>query len=320
LNTLIFFLYFCKKKQAMSQFNINVEPTNNENIVKFVANSFLTQANSYEFKNIDDAKPSPIAQQLFYLPFVKTVYISQNFIAIEKYNIVNWEDVQEEVATSILDYLNSGAPVIAENENTKKVPVTVYAESTPNPSVLKFVANKPLADGTFEFKNIDDAIDAPLASALFKFPFIKEVFISANYVSVMKYNVAEWQEISMEIRDYIRTYIEAGKPILNDAILQKKKEKEAVLESDKSSETKTYSEIDKEIISILDEYVKPAVASDGGHIAFESFDSETKTVRVILQGACSGCPSSTVTLKNGIETMLKEMLNGRVANVEAING
>ena len=79
------------------------------------------------------------------------------------------------------------------------------------------------------------------------------------------------------------------------------------------------SDIDREIISILDEYIKPAVAGDGGHIAFESFDADTKTVRVILQGACSGCPSSTVTLKNGIETMLREMLQGKVAYVEAIN-
>lgn len=305
----------------MSQFPITVQPTSNENIVKFVTNSFLTQAKSYEFNNIDEAKPSPIAQQLFYLPFVKTVYISQNFIAIEKYNIVGWEQVQEEVAASISEYLESGKVVIEETETSKKVPVTVYAESTPNPAVQKFVANKPLADGTFEFKNIDDAIDSPLATALFAFPFVKEIFISANYVSVMKYNVAEWQEISMELREFIRNYIENGKPILNDAILQKKKEAEtAEPDTANAAISEAHSDIDKEIIAILDEYVKPAVASDGGHIAFDSFDENTKTVRVILQGACSGCPSSTITLKNGIETMLQDMLNGRVMKVEAING
>ena len=116
----------------MPAFNITVEPTSNENIVKFITNSFLTQAKSFEFSNIDDAKSSPIAQQLFYLPFVKTVYISQNFIAIEKYNIVSWDDVQEEVAESISDYLSSGKEVIIESETSKKVPVTIYAESTPN--------------------------------------------------------------------------------------------------------------------------------------------------------------------------------------------
>jgi len=305
----------------MPQFSITVQPTSNENIVKFIANSFLTQAKSYEFHNIDEAKSSPLAQQLFYLPFVKTVYISQNFVAIEKYNIVDWKDVENEVASSISDYLKSGKTIIEESEFTKRVPVTVYAESTPNPGVMKFVANKPLADGTFEFKNIDEAIDAPLASSLFSFPFVKEVFISTNYVSVMKYNVVEWQEISMEVREFIRKYIEEGKPILNDEVLLKKKQAGDLNTSEtKKTSSATASGIDKEIIDILDEYIKPAVASDGGHIAFDSFDEATKTVRVILQGACSGCPSSTITLKSGIETMLKEMLNGRVNTVEAING
>ena len=302
----------------MSNYTISIEPTNNASIVKFVANSFLTRSNSYEFKNIDEAKPSPIAQQLFYLPFVKTVYISQNFIAIEKYDIVTWEDVQNEVSESITEYLNSGKEVVTTTETQKKVPVTVYAESTPNPAAMKFVANKPLADGTFEFKNIDEAVHAPLAKALFAFPFVKEVFISANYVSVLKYNMAEWQEISMELREFIRKYIEDGKPVLSDEILQKKEKEEA--SSQQSISNKDLKDIDKEIISILDEYVKPAVASDGGNIAFDSFNEHTKTLRVILQGACSGCPSSTVTLKNGIETMLKDMMNGRVQTVEAING
>ena len=271
----------------MSQFNITVEPTTNENIVKFVTNSFLTQAKSYEFSNIDEAKSSPIAQQLFYLPFVKTVYISQNFIAIEKYNIVSWEDVQEEVSASISDYLSSGKDIISEEVAPKKVPVTIYAESTPNPSVMKFVANKPLANGTYEFKNIDEAVNAPLATALFSFPFVKEVFISSNYVSVMKYNVTEWQDISMEIRDYIRVYIENGKPILNDEILLTRSEKETSNRSaSKKGRADNYSEIESEIIAILEEYIKPAVASDGGHIAFDSFDESSKTVRVILQGAC----------------------------------
>ncbi len=315
--TTVLFHSFAKKKHLMSQFNISTQKTNNENILKFVANSFLTRNNSYEFKNIDEAKPSPLSQELFHLPFVKTVYISQNFIAIEKYNIVGWDAVQEDVSEAIATYLNSGKEVITDATSIKKVPVTVYAESTPNPTVVKFVANKPLVDGIFEFKNIDDATQAPLASALFGFPFVKEVFISANYVSVMKYNVVEWQDITMEIRDFITNYIAEGKVILNDAILQKKTEQNT---TSTEKATKELSDFDKEIVAILDEYVKPAVASDGGHIAFDSFNEDTKTVKVILQGACSGCPSSTVTLKNGIETMLKDMLQGRVLAVEAVNG
>jgi Fe-S cluster biogenesis protein NfuA len=300
----------------MQEFSIDIQPTKNERIVKFIANTFLTQADSFEFKNIDEAKPSPLAQQLFYLPFVKTVYISQNFVAIEKFDIVDWPDVEKEVAEAIVEYLKSGKPVVVDTPEHKKTAVTVYAESTPNPSVMKFVANKPLASGIFEFKNIDEAKDAPLAAALFSFPFVKEVFISDNYVSLMKYEVAEWQEVSMEIRTFIREYIADGKTILNDSLLNRPDEGK----KEPRADAPAASDIDRQIIQILDEYVKPAVAGDGGHIAFDSFDPESKTVRVILQGACSGCPSSTVTLKNGIESMLRELLNGQVAHVEAING
>lgn len=300
----------------MTIFNIKTESTSNNQIQKFVANQFLTHSRSYEFKNIDEAKPSPLAQQLFYLPFVKTVYIAQNFIAIEKFSIVEWSDVEKEVAEQIEDYLNSGKLLVEEAPNPKKVPVTVYAESTPNPGVLKFVANKPLVDGTFEFKNIEEAKHAPLAQALFQFSFVKEVFISANYISVSKYDVVEWQEVSLEIREFIRTFIEDGNKILTDEILSEEK-KESPSEV---KETVPLNDFSKKIVEILNEYVKPAVASDGGNIAFESFDESTKTVKVVLQGACSGCPSSTVTLKNGIETMLKDMLNDDSLKVEAING
>tara|TARA_B100000809_G_C15137560_1_gene531391 strand:- start:3859 stop:4779 length:921 start_codon:yes stop_codon:yes gene_type:complete len=306
----------------MTKINITVQLTNNENIVKFVANSFLTQAKSYEFTNIDSAKPSPIAQELFYLPFVKTIYISQNFIAIEKFPTdltqIKWEDVQNNVAETIEDYLSSGKPVIIEPEEkektSKKIPITIYAESTPNPEVLKFVANRSIANTTYEFKNKNESIYAPLANELFNFPFVKEVFINNNYVSVTKQNGFEWQEFANELRDFIRTYIESGKKIFTDEILQKGEQ------TNKLTEEREYSDIDKEIISILNEYVKPAVEADGGNIAFDSYDKNTKTVKVILQGACSGCPSSTVTLKNGIEAMLTEMLNGKVTTVEAING
>ena len=306
----------------MPEINISVQLTNNENIVKFVANSFLTQAKSYEFTSIDTAKQSPIAQELFYLPFVKTIYISQNFIAIEKFSTdltqIKWEDVQNEVAETIEKYLSAGKPVIEvpeeDEKNPKKIPITIYAESTPNPEVLKFVANKSIANTMYEFKTKSDATFAPFANELFNFPFVKEVFINNNYVSVTKQNGYEWQEFSNELRDFIKTYIESGKIIFKDEILQKEEQ------TNKLTEEREYSDIDKEIISILNEYVRPAVEADGGNIAFDSYIESTKTVKVILQGACSGCPSSTVTLKNGIEAMLTEMLNGKVTTVEAING
>lgn len=302
-----------------SQFNITSQPTKNENILKFIANSFLVHAESYEFKNIEEAKASPLAQQLFYLPFVKTVYIAQNFVAIEKYNMVPWAEVEAAVASAISEYLNSGQAVIIKTDSAGKIPISIYAESTPNPLVMKFVANKPLVDGNFEFKSVESTAISPLAATLFNFPFVKEVFLSANYISIMKLDSLEWNDIVVELRDFLKKYFEEGKPILTDEVLSHSSQSSNNVPAFKKRST-PHTEIEKEIVSILNEFVAPAVAGDGGHIAFDSFDEESKTVRVILQGACSGCPSSTITLKNGIETMLREMMQGRVSFVEAING
>lgn len=303
----------------MTQFNIEISKTSNPNILKFNADSFLTQSSSHEFKNIDDAKTSPLAQQLFYLPFVKTVYISQNFIAIEKYDIVAWEDVQEEVSASIAEYLNSGKSAITEatKPTVKKMPITVYAESTPNPSVMKFVANKTLVPKAYEYKDGYEAVQSPLAKALFNFPFVKEVFINTNHVSVMKFDVVEWADITMEIREFIRQFLQDGKTIVT-ADLNSNSSGDSF--SAINSTQKVHSAIEKKIIDILKEYVEPAVANDGGQIVLDSFNEKTKIVKVILKGACSGCPSSTITLKNGIETILKQMLPVDITSVEAVNG
>lgn len=300
----------------MSNYTVTIQETSNNAILKFEINQFITQHQSFEFNTIDEAKSSPLAQQLFYLPFVKKVYITSNFIAIERYDIVKWDDVKTEVAEQITAYLNSDKSVIDENLSPKKTAVTVYAESTPNPSVLKFIANKKLFTNSYEFTSIDEAKLSPLATELFLLPFVKSVFFAENYVSITKHDVADWNDITIELREFIRSYIEEGKQIVApeaNEILEKTNEKiEANFEA--------LDDTSKEIINILEEYVKPAVASDGGNIQFESYDPKTKTVKVILQGACSGCPSSTYTLKSGIENMLKEMLKGKVSSVEAING
>ncbi len=300
----------------MSTYAISIEPTSNPAIKKFQANQFLVDHTSYEFHNIDEAKNSPLAQQLFYLPFVKTVYISQNFIAVEKFNIVEWIDVQDELAGQLENFLNDNGVVIIEDATSKKIPVTVYAESTPNPAVLKFVTNKKIVTETLEFKNIDEAKNAPLALQLFHFPFVKEVFMDSNYVSIQKYEMAEWDEVFQEVREFIKNWIEDGKEIVSAGF---KKTPQAV-EQQKEHDFESMDDTSKEIANIIEEYVKPAVASDGGNILFKNYDPKTKNVQVVLQGACSGCPSSTFTLKNGIETMLKEILQGRINSVEAING
>lgn len=301
----------------MSNISVHVEETNNSSIIKFVSSSILINGGSYEFNNIDEAKNAPLAQQLFYLPFVKKVYITANFIAIQRYDIVEWKDVQEEVREQITAYLESGSAVVNEEKSSKKEPIEVYAEVTPNPAVMKFGTNKSLTSKDVEYKNIDEASkSSPLAQALFNFPFVKEVFISDNYISISKYDMVEWNDVYAELRGFIRNYLQENKVII----------KELPQETTNSSNSQTVEpEIKLEgtpgkIVDILNEYIKPAVASDGGNIAFKSYDENSKVVSVILQGACSGCPSSTATLKNGIETMLQEMLPNQVSEVVAING
>ncbi|MES2544653.1 MAG: NifU family protein [Bacteroidota bacterium] len=294
---------------------INIKTTQNPTILKFEFPDFITQNQSFEFKNIDEAKNSPLAQQLFHLPFVKTVYVSGNFIAIERYSIVEWEDVQDAVAEQIEDFVNKGGTIITVDENSKKQPVTVYGETTPNPAALKFVVSRMLTKNAIEFKSIDDTAASPLAKALFNFPFVKEVFIDENYISVTKYEVTDWNEITLELRSFIKQFIENGGTVLDESLIvaDTKQEKQQIKNFDNLDTTS------QQIINILEEYVKPAVAADGGNILFDSYDADEKRVKVVLQGACNGCPSSTFTLKNGIENMLKDMLKDEDIKVEAVN-
>lgn len=300
----------------MKEYSITVKQTNNPAVLKFETNHFITKNNNYEFKNIDEAKKSPLAQQLFYLPFIKTVYISGNFIGLERFDIVEWDDVKDEVAQQLVDYLNSGEAVVIEESQGGKVPVTVYVEVTPNPAVMKFVSNIRIVPAPFEFKNIDEAKDSKLALQLFQLPFVKEVFFDENYVSVSKFDVAEWDDISMQLRELVRDFLANGNEVVseNSIAYQNAEAPQAKLNNDSLDDTS------RQIIDILEEYVKPAVASDGGNILFQSYEEDSKTVNVILQGACSGCPSSTYTLKNGIETMLKNMMGDKVNEVVALNG
>jgi Fe-S cluster biogenesis protein NfuA len=295
---------------------ITIKETQNPSILKFEFEDFITKNESFEFKNIDEATNSPLAQQLFYLPFVKTVYISGNFIAIEKFSIVEWEDVKDAVAEQIELFVSNGGIIITPSENkTQKQPITVYGETTPNPAALKFVVSRMLTKNSIEFKNIDETAASPLAQELFKFPYVKEVFIDENYISVTKYEINNWQEITLELRTFIKQYIENGGTVLDESLIVANAEQE-------KTKTQEFDKLDvtsQQIINILEEYVKPAVQADGGNIAFESYDEATKTAKVILQGACSGCPSSTFTLKSGIENMLKSMLNDESIKVEAVN-
>ena len=282
-------------------------------LAKFTINQTAKINFTKTYTNIDQATDAPLVKQLFYLPFVKRVTIENNTIIVERFDILDWEEVITEVASQIEDYLNDGGSIIDEPKNIKKSPITIYAESTPNPSAMKFVANIKLTEQSISFESIDEAIDAPLVKALFNFSFVREVFLDENYISISKHDGTEWEEIVMDLRSFIKSYLENEKIILGSSFLKGEKKVTSV-------SFDSLNKTEKEIIKVLDEYVKPAVASDGGNIIFDSYNKKEKLVKVLLQGACSGCPSSTFTLKNGIENILKEMLPGKVNLVEAVNG
>ncbi|MBL1232205.1 MAG: NifU family protein [Vicingaceae bacterium] len=211
-------------------------------------------------------------------------------------------------------------------ETTKTLsPFTVYAEMTPNPNTMKFVSNRWLItnDKSYEIlANQRVGGPSPLAEKLFNFPFINGVFIAANFVTLTKSDIIEWQDVVMELRDFITDYLnsEEGVVIREEFLNPAKEEVVSEASSDntvKPSENKNFTDFEQKIVEILDEYIKPAVESDGGAIELDSYNNGV--VKVVLKGSCSGCPSSTMTLKAGIEQMLKNMLP-EVQSVEAING
>jgi Fe-S cluster biogenesis protein NfuA len=188
------------------------------------------------------------------------------------------------------------------------VPITLYAEMTPNPLTMKFVANKYmlLDDRTVQFESLQEAKGySPLAEALFQFPFVDGVFISGNFITVTRTNNVDWDFIVMELRDFIREWLVNGKEVL----IMMPGEKKAVQNADSTQPEKAArksfapSDFDEPIIMLLNEYVKPAVENDGGAIDYVGYEDGVVTVE--MKGSCSGCPSSTATLKGGIEQLLK---------------
>ena len=295
----------------MSLYKIESDFEKGNPIAIFKLNKPLEINASKKYNNIDESEGVTIVQKLFYLPFVKSVTLNNLSIEIERFNILEWIDVIEEVEVQIETHLNDSKRKINSESEQKKVPISIYAESTPNPSVMKFVANKRLTDSNVEYKNIDQAEQASLALELFNFSYVKEIFVSENYISITKDDSKDWNNIVLELREFILRALEMNKVLTNNFNSKKNISKKKKIPR---------SKIEKKIISILEEYVKPAVASDGGDIIFDSYQKVNKKVNVILQGACSGCPSSTITLKNGIENILKDMLPGEINSVNAING
>ena len=292
--------------------NIKIEKTGSPAIIKFVFDKMLTEG-SFEYNSIDDAKNSTLVQQLFHLPFVKKVFVTANFIAIEKFDILEWSEVQDELKDILGAFVAQNDSIFIE-ENTSAL-VEVYAESTPNPNVQKFVTNQLLTNQHIELSSPEQAVAVPLAKELFEFPFVKEVFLSDNYVSIQKSGDLDWFEINNTLRDFLKEYLQSDRRVVAENYVP-------TSSSDgkrKTEYTPTNDDVSKQIIGVLEEYIKPAVAGDGGNIQFLSYAPDTKEVNVLLQGACNGCPSSTITLKNGIESTLKQLLPGKIEIVNAIN-
>ena len=188
--------------------------------------------------------------------------------------------------------------------------VIIYAESTPNPASMKFVANILIMNNgaTAEYLNKTEAKKSPLATQLFSFPFVKAVFMNSNFITITKTDHVSWEDIILELREFLKTYISDGNEIITELPT-------AQVHTDNSlRETKTIytehvtpsTETENKIIEILEQYIRPAVEQDGGLITFKSF--KEGIVTVVLKGSCSGCPSSTLTLKAGIEGLLKRMI------------
>lgn len=183
--------------------------------------------------------------------------------------------------------------------------INIYLESNPNPNSLKFVINEMLVpEGiSFDFPNAESTTDAPLAKELFEYPFVDRVFYMSNFITVTKKGDVEWLEIQNTIKEHIKRFLESGKFIIE-------------VREPETSSSEEETETVKKIKTILEEYIRPAVEQDGGAITFHSF--REGIVKVKLQGSCSGCPSSMVTLKAGIENLFQRMMPGEVNSVEAL--
>ena len=287
---------------------MEIQNTENPNVIKFVTDRTLISG-SLELDRNSNISNVPLAQELFQYPFVKSIFITANFIAVAKENIVEWDLVADNLRNMILESLDDFPEIICSEE----IAPIFCSEKTPNPSVVKFVSEHQLIDGFLELKSLQEAEKVPLAKKLFEeFSFVKEVFINDNFISITKTDDVSWEEIMQKIQNFLSDFIKNGESVSKIEGIQQN--------ASKSVANKEFTETEEKINAILQEYVTPAIENDGGRISLIEFDEETKTAKMLLQGACSGCPSSVVTLKNGIESILKNFLPNVVENVEAVNG
>ncbi len=200
---------------------------------------------------------------------------------------------------------------------TTEIPYVIYLEGTPNPSSMKFIANKLLlvSGATAEYTHPDETRDAPIAKELFRFPFVKRVFIASNFITISKTDVVEWEEIQDELRVFIAGYLNKGNLVISKLPEQKVATDSSFKETIaiNTQHVAPGNDIENKIIEVLEQYIRPAVEQDGGLITFKELKDGIVTVQ--MRGSCSGCPSSTLTLKAGIEALLKRLLPDDVKEV-----
>ena len=201
--------------------------------------------------------------------------------------------------------------------NLTEIPYIIYAEETPNPSSIKFVANKLLlvSGASAEYQNITETTFAPIAKQLFQFPFVKSIFIASNFITITKHDAVIWEEIRDEIRVLITEYLNKGNVVI-EKLPEKLVAKDNTFKETISVNTQhnaPTNDVENKIIEVLEQYIRPAVENDGGQITFKELKDGIVTVQ--LRGSCSGCPSSTMTLKAGIEALLKRLLPNDVKEV-----
>ncbi|OUV72714.1 MAG: hypothetical protein CBC83_05920 [Flavobacteriales bacterium TMED123] len=184
---------------------------------------------------------------------------------------------------------------------------SIYAESTPNPAVMKFVANKILLNENLEILSAEEAKHIPLAAAIFNFPFVKGLFLSGNFIAITKNESVKWEDIAMQIRSFISDFLNEKGIDIDEKEIVKKVKNESIIEE------QTFSDLETKVADVLEEYIQPAVESDGGFISLRAV--ENGIVSVVLKGACSGCPSSSLTLKQGIESLLKQKFPDQIKEV-----
>lgn len=288
---------------------VQIEKTENYKIIKFVTDYTLIPGGVQLDRN-SDLSQIPMAVELFKIPLIESIFITANFIAVEGNDPLELEKKSEEIRNLISDELLENPRVYRSTEKKQIFPI--YAEMTPNPSVMKFVSTKMILDGFLEVEKNQRNPEIPLAEEIFEqFDFLEKVFISDNFVAVTKNQDHPWHEVMNAVRSLIAEYLQ------NNGIVAKIPPQKHESPVQKIID-REYSEDEKIIADILAQHIAPAVENDGGKISLIDYDQSTKTAKMLLQGACAGCPSANATLKNGIENLLKQFVPELVEKVEAI--